>query len=45
MRILFDIFNIFHVYIYKMYCSFEVLHTISNQCEHNELEPRKVNIC
>jgi hypothetical protein len=27
MRILFDIFNIFHV-IYKMYCSFEVLHTI-----------------
>jgi hypothetical protein len=27
MRILSDIFNIFHV-IYKMYCSFEVLHTI-----------------
>jgi hypothetical protein len=27
MRILFDIFNIFHV-IYKKYCSFEVLHTI-----------------
>jgi hypothetical protein len=32
MRILFDMLNIYHV-IYKMYYSFEVLHTIY-QCEH-----------